>query len=167
MSFRRFLAAPASFGLTLGLAIVAVLLNNGSIAGFPLAGVVAWGAAIATGAVSLKLDWPVLHVASSGLLLAATWFLLETVLWPLALAGAVFAMATARFAGLAFVSRQAARAVGVAALAGLAWLGYRAFAGGARLGTGGASVTELAAALGGLVVLAVLSFWQPFGDDEE
>jgi hypothetical protein len=167
VSFRRFLAGPVSFGLTLGLAIVAYMLNNGSIATVPKMGVVAWVGAIAAGAMSLKLDWPLLHVTAGALLLGTTWLLLPTVLWPLALAGAVFAMATARFGGLSFVSRQASRVVGIAAVAGVAWLGYQAVAGQPRLGPEGGSTAELVAAIGSLVVIVALSFWQPFSGDED
>jgi len=167
VSLRRFIASPVSFGLTLGLAIVALILENFQIEALPMPALVAWFGAIAASAVSLKIDWPLMHVIAAGLLLGATFFLLDTVLWPLALAGAVFATATARLAGLAFVSRQVARVLGLAALGGIGWLGYGYAQGALSLGLDDTSIVEIASSIGALVVIAVLAFWQGFGDDED
>lgn len=164
MSLRRYLAGPVTFGLTLGLAVVAVMLEGGSVDAFPTLSLVAWGGAVALAAVTLKLGWPLLHVGAAGLLMAASFFLVDTSYWALPLAAAVGAMAMARFASVGFASRWLSRAVGLAGVVGLVWAVYGYATDSA--GWAGSDALEVGVAGLALAVIAVLGFWHG-GDDED
>lgn len=164
VSLRRYLAGPVSFGLTLGLAVVAVMLEGGSLDVFPTMSLIAWGGAVALAAVTLKLGWPVFHVGAAGLLMVASALLLGTSYWPLPLAAAVGTMAMARFASVGFASRWLSRAVGLAGAGGLVWAIYGYATGSGSFG--GSDALDLGVAALALVVIAVMGFWHP-ADDEE
>lgn len=165
MSLRRFLAGPLSFGLTLGLAVVALMLEDWALDPFPWLALVAWGGALVATGITLKIGWPVFHVAGAGALLVAAGSLAGTDLWALPLAAAVGAMGMARFASVGFASRWLSRAVALAAAGGLVWIAvgaYRSAGAWAALGLQEGLVAALA-----LVCVTVLGLWHPDGDDEE
>lgn len=163
VSLRRFLAGPVSFGLTLGMAIVALMLEGWALDPFPFLALAAWGAALVATGLTFKFGWPVFHVTGAGCLLVASAALVDTALWPLPLAAAVVAMGMARFASVGFASRWLSRAVAAAAAGGLAWMAY-----GAATGSGAwADVTLQEGLVAGLslLVIVVLGLW--FRDDDE
>lgn len=166
MSLRRFIAGPVSFGLTLGLAIVALLLQDWSLDPFPIHALVTWGLALAITALTLKLGWPILHVSAAGLLVVTTGFMDGMPEWPLPLAAAVGVMAMGRFASVGFASRWVSRAVGLLSLIGAVGLLWVKIQGDVNLGGGPSSWFETGAAILALVVVAVLGFWHG-GDGEE
>lgn len=166
MSLRRFLAGPISFGLTLGLAIVALLLNDWSIDPFATTALIAWGVALVLTAITLVWGWPIFHVSAAAALMVATGLMDSMAEWPLPLAAAVGTMAMGRFASTGFTSRWVSRAVGLLAVYGIVTLAYWTIQGTADLGTGGASVIELIGAFLALAVIAVMGFWHG-GDDED
>lgn len=166
MSLRRFVAGPVSFGLTIGLAVVALMLEGFSLDPFPVLALVAWGAAIAVTAVTLKLGWPLLHVSAAGLLMAASLFLVDTSMWALPLAAAVGTMAMGRFASVGFASRWVSQAIGLTGLAGVAFVVWRFAAGSAGIGGDEATLLEASTAAGALAVIGVLGIWHPNGEEE-
>lgn len=165
MSFRRFLAGPLSFGLTLGLALVALLLNDWSIDPFPALALAAWGLALVLTAVTMKLGWPIFHVSAAAALMVTTGLMDGMAEWFLPLIGAVGTMGMARFADIGFVSRWVSIPVGLVAVVGIGTLAWWLYDGSASLGTGGASVLEATTAFVALALIAVFAFWH--GDDDE
>jgi len=164
VSLRRFLAGPVSFGLALGMAIVALKLEGWAVEAFPWLALAAWGGALAATAITLKVGWPVFHVTGAGLLLVATGAMASTDLWALPLAAAVGAMGMARFASVGLASRWLSRAVAAAAAGGLVWLGV-----GVATGSGtwsGAGLQEGLVLALALLVVVVLGLWHPDGDEE-
>lgn len=164
MSLRRFLAGPVSFGLTLGLAIVALMLESWQIDPFPVLTLVAWGTALVLTAITLKLGWPIFHVGAAGALMVAAVPLVDTAYWALPLVAAVGAMAMARFASVGFVSRWLGRTVGVGAIVGLGWVVWFAVQ---DVDAWSFSVLETIGAVLALGVIAALGFWHPDDEDEE
>lgn len=164
VSLRRFLAGPVTFGLTLGFAVVALMLHEWAWQSFGAVTLAAWGAALALAAIAVKLGWPVFHVGATGALLVAAGSLVGTRLWALPLAAGVGAMGMARFASVGLASRWLSRLVGLMGVAGIAWMAYGVVSGGpAWAAFGGWEV-----AVGGfaLAVIAALGLWHASGEDE-
>lgn len=166
MSLPRFLAGPISFGLNAGFAVVAWRLLEGGLGDLSLLTLGAWGIAILVAAATLKVGWPILHTTASGFLLLATATATSTVVWPLPLAGAVVAIAMARFASVGLASRWLSRTIGLVALAMLGLAGYLYAGGALALGPDGADTLELFGGALALIVVAVLGLWHP-SDEEE
>lgn len=167
MSLRRYLAGPVSFGLNVGLAFVAGELVGWDPSALPEMTLFAWVVGLGLAATSLKFSLPIVHTGTAGALLVASAFATSTSVWALPLAGAVVALALARFASVGLASRWLSWIVGLLALGLLALTGYRYATGSLDLGGDGTSGIELVEALGLLLALAVLGVWPSGGDEEE
>lgn len=161
------MAGPISFGLNTGLAVVAGSLVSWQASALPWLTLVAWAAALVLAAVTLKVGWPLLHTVTGGLLLFAAATATATVVWPLPLAGAVAAVALARFASVGFASRWLSRTLGLAAIALFGFATYLYTQGDLRLGGDTTDGLEALAGAFALIVIAILGLWHGGGDDEE
>jgi hypothetical protein len=167
VSLPRFFAGPLSFGLNAGFAAVAGVLLGWEPTQLPMLTLVTWGAGLALVAATLKIGWPILHTVAAGTLVAAAATATSTVVWPLPLAGAVVAIAMARFASVGFASRWVSRTVGIGALALVGVAVYLYAGGGLELGPDGADGLELFGATMALIVVAALGLWHPGPDEEQ
>lgn len=166
MSLPRFVAGPLSFGINAGVAVVAGGLLGWEPTALPTTTLLAWGAGLLLVAATLKVGWPILHTAATGVLLVAAATATTTVVWPLPLAGAAVAIAMARFASVGLASRWLSRTVGLASIGLLGFAGYLHLGGQLTLGPEGADALELLSGAIGLAVVAVLGLWHPSDGDE-